>query len=148
MNDIIINICTSFLAFLFTGIIAGAIYDIFSFCEIYFKIATNNSKVPWALTFNRDVSFVIVLTIIFIITLYYRNNGEMRGLFLVFFCLGIYLYKILLRSFLIKILKFITSILQNIVTFLFLPIAKIIFRMYNKSVKNLMRQKAQKSEDL
>lgn len=128
------------------GAVLGIYYDVLT----ALKTCIFNNKAEKYGTFLRDLLFLLTFTLIFILVLYYFNNGTFRALFLGADMLGIFIYKVTLSKSLLKLMLSLLSVIgrllrlivkpvvllfgkiKNSLHFSFHPIAKIKERLYNK----------------
>ena len=129
-------IVNSSLYTVIVGMILGVTLDILSLVEIYIKNLVNNKLIPWTVYFTKDLLSIITFTVFLVISLYYFNNGEFRGLLALALISGLLIYRCTIGKMVRLILNTCVRIVQKILGFLLQPIAKLCLRMYNKSIRN------------
>ena len=112
-----------FLLFFLEGVIISFIYDIF-------RSIRRNFKTGKILTFVEDIIFLTIFSIIFIISIIYYCNGEIR--FFIFFALflGIIIYFLTIGKKCVIILSSIVKLCKSFFTFI-LKIAKKLGNLFN-----------------
>lgn len=103
---------TSFMIFIFQGVLIGITFDIF-------RILRKSFKTPDIVTNIEDVCFWILACFIILFSFFKFNNGELRLYIFISELLGIIIYMFYISSYFIninvRILKFIKKILIIII---------------------------------
>ena len=111
--------------------------------NLMYELTPKKFKVAY--TFFKDTLSIVLYLSLFILLLYYFNNGEYRWYYLLAFIGGAFVYKICLSraiSWIVKMLinplkvisKYIIKIIRKIYCFFVHTIAKFNKKMYNKKV--------------
>lgn len=107
-----------FLIFVINGFIIGLLFD-------FFRILRRSFKTTDIITYIEDFLFWILAGIILLYSIFIFNNGEIRLFLFLGVIFGIILYMLLLSKFIIKInvkiIKFITNIIQKIINIILIP---------------------------
>jgi spore cortex biosynthesis protein YabQ len=108
-----------FLVFSLTGVIIGALFDIFRVLRKSFKTAD-------IITYIEDVLFWILTGILVLYNIWYFNDGEIRLFMFLGIIMGVLIYLLTLSRLFINLVISIINIIKKIVKFLEIPFRPII----------------------
>ena len=121
---------TIFIIFIFNGIIIGIIFDLF-------RILRKSFKTSFFITSIQDIIFWLITGIIILYSIFFFNNGIIRGYIFLGIFFGLIFYMLLLSKIFINInviiINFFKKILIKIFNIIYFPL-KIVFKFLKKNI--------------
>lgn len=139
---------------LFIGIIFGIYKEFLLYYQVVFK---RKKKVRNIINIVSDCFLVTSFVIIFIIMLYYANNGKFRIMYLISLILGYFVYILLFSKMVRKLIRLINTLTYKLLSIILRPIIKVVlfciktskklFIFFSRNIAKLFKRRYNKEKD-
>lgn len=100
-----------FLGCIFGGLIVGLLFDVFRLSRRFFNTRD-------IITYIQDIIFWILVGIIVLLTIFYSNNGQIRGYVFLGIVLGTVFYFLVFSRLIMKILTYVIEFLIRLIGYI------------------------------